>query len=322
MTVSVVVPAYQAAAFIGRTLASVAAQTRPPDEVVVVDDGSPDDTAAAARAAAGGPCPVRVIRLPANSGGPAGPLNVGIEAARGDWIATLDHDDAFPPAKLAALVPLLAAHPGLGLVFGDLVLDGPDPDLNRRAAGWLGAGIAALPKRPLAGGGYRVGAAAATAGVVRSKSFVGTCSNMVFPKAAWRAVGGFDEGTTVSCDLAFLAAVAGRFDLGYVPAPSAVWTLHPNSFYRTASAAARIRDQLRVFGRVARGPLPAGVRAELRAVVRELAFDGAFGLRQAGDYRAAAACLWGAIRITGPWPAGVAGLAKLVPHRATRRGPR
>ena len=46
--VSVVIPAYRAAATIGRALASVANQTVKPREVIVVVDGSPDETAAAA----------------------------------------------------------------------------------------------------------------------------------------------------------------------------------------------------------------------------------------------------------------------------------
>ena len=96
-SVSVVIPTYNASPFIRETLASVFAQTRLPDEVIVVDDCSSDGTAALADSlVATAPVPLRIIRLPKNTGGPAAPTNAGIAEASGDIIATLDHDDAFP----------------------------------------------------------------------------------------------------------------------------------------------------------------------------------------------------------------------------------
>jgi glycosyltransferase involved in cell wall biosynthesis len=94
-TVSVVMPAYNAAATIAAALRSVEAQTVPPDEVIVVDDGSADGTAAlvAKRFPR-----VRLIRQ-ANAGcGQA--RNTGVRAAKGEWLAFLDADDLWLPRKL------------------------------------------------------------------------------------------------------------------------------------------------------------------------------------------------------------------------------
>jgi hypothetical protein len=94
-TVSAVIPAYNAAGFIERAIQSVLAQTRPVIEVLVVDDGSRDDTAAIAERCG---APVRVIRQ-ANAG-PSAARNHGARVAQGEWVAFLDADDAWRPEKL------------------------------------------------------------------------------------------------------------------------------------------------------------------------------------------------------------------------------
>jgi glycosyltransferase involved in cell wall biosynthesis len=97
--VSVIIPCHNAAAVIGRALASVRAQTLPEWEAIVIDDGSTDASVRALAPFLADPR-IRLIRLPANLG--AGPArNAGLEAARGRWVAFLDADDAWHPDKLA-----------------------------------------------------------------------------------------------------------------------------------------------------------------------------------------------------------------------------
>ncbi len=118
--VSVVIPAYNSSRFIRETLESVFAQTRLPIEIIVVDDASTDDTPAIVEAmAAESPVPLRLIRLPKNTGGPAIPMNVGIEAAKGDVIALLDHDDLMLPHKIATQMVVIEDNPDIELVMGD-----------------------------------------------------------------------------------------------------------------------------------------------------------------------------------------------------------
>ena len=93
MKISVVIPAYNASAFLPRCLKSVFAQTLPPDEVIVVDDGSTDNSAALAAELG-----ARVITL--TNGGPAAARNAGIQSASSEWIALLDADDMWAPEKL------------------------------------------------------------------------------------------------------------------------------------------------------------------------------------------------------------------------------
>jgi cellulose synthase/poly-beta-1,6-N-acetylglucosamine synthase-like glycosyltransferase len=100
VTVSVVIPAYNAAATIAAAIESVLAQTRPPEEVIVVDDGSKDKTSAVVERF--GPV-VRLLRQ-ANAGcGQA--RNSGAREARGMWLAFLDADDLWLPTKLERQLP-------------------------------------------------------------------------------------------------------------------------------------------------------------------------------------------------------------------------
>lgn len=101
-TVSVVVPARDAAATIGRTLACLAAQRgAPAHETIVVDDGSADATAEIAERAG-----ARVIR--GAHGGPAAARNAGAAAARAPLLAFTDADCYPTPGWLAAGVAALA----------------------------------------------------------------------------------------------------------------------------------------------------------------------------------------------------------------------
>jgi len=70
---------------------------------VLVDDGSSDDTASEAEALSAARPQVRVVRLSPNQG-LGGALRAGFDAARGEWIATLDADLTFRPEQLAGLL--------------------------------------------------------------------------------------------------------------------------------------------------------------------------------------------------------------------------
>ena len=98
--VSVIIPAYRAAATIGRALDSVDAQTSKPRQVIVVDDGSDDGTYEAAMALAGGlgAIEVKVFRQQHRGAGAARNRAV-MEAACG-YVAFLDADDEWLPEKL------------------------------------------------------------------------------------------------------------------------------------------------------------------------------------------------------------------------------
>lgn len=102
---TVVIPAYNAQSFVQRTLVSVLAQTYHNLEVIFVDDGSTDNTRQIAEAAAGKDDRLRIVSVP--NGGVANARNIGIEEARGEFVAFLDADDLWHPTKLERQVSTL-----------------------------------------------------------------------------------------------------------------------------------------------------------------------------------------------------------------------
>lgn len=119
--IEVVIPAYNAAPFLHETLASVAAQSRPPALVSVVDDASTDDTCAVAEAAARTFASQIRIQILRNEGprGPSAARNTAIRRSTADAIALLDADDLMLPDHLAVLAAALAAAPDAVLSFAD-----------------------------------------------------------------------------------------------------------------------------------------------------------------------------------------------------------
>ena len=122
-SVSVIIPAYNAAAFIGETLDSVYAQTFADFEVIVVNDGSPD-TEDLERALKAYPAKLRYLKQ--ENQGAAAARNTGVKAARGEFVAFLDADDMWLPTFLEKQIDLLRrAH--TDVVWADALISGNSP---------------------------------------------------------------------------------------------------------------------------------------------------------------------------------------------------
>lgn len=199
--VSVIIPAYQAEAYLGAAVTSALTQTYPNIEVVITNDGSNDRTGAIA--AAYGDL-VRVVTQE-NRGLP-GARNSAIREARGELVALLDADDILlPPYVQTAVDSWLAdgdertfvtcdAHlmSGAGIVQGRTVLPSGTP------------------------------AAAEQRRRILENNFVSVFS--VFPRRMWEEIGGFDESMRVCEDYDFWArAIYGGWRAEYVTAQHALY---------------------------------------------------------------------------------------------------
>lgn len=112
--VSVIVPAYNYGRYLPEAIRSIQAQDEQDLEILVIDNGSTDDTADVL-ARLQDPR-IRVITLSPNRGLSVA-INVGLDAAEGEYIAYLDADDRWLPGKLAKQLRLLESEPDVGVVF-------------------------------------------------------------------------------------------------------------------------------------------------------------------------------------------------------------
>jgi glycosyltransferase involved in cell wall biosynthesis len=191
-TVSVVIPTYNYARYVGDAIDSALAQTAPPLEVVVIDDGSTDDTPAVLAKYGDR---IRAIRK--ENQGLSAARNTGIREARGEWVAFLDSDDAFHPRKLELQLAALAADPKLKLAATAAFSDEP--------VAWADI-PAAPPVVPV------------TAGAVAVRTFFAPSSVLV-RRDCFDAVGDFDTALRSVEDRDMWVRVCAKFPAAVVAAP-------------------------------------------------------------------------------------------------------
>lgn len=177
MKVSIVIPCYNAERYLGQTIGSALAQSRPPAEILVVDDGSTDASVAVARSFGSR---IEVICKP--NGGAAQARNYGAERARGDALMFLDADDVLGPAVLEGLTAALERQP-------DSIAVGPWSCIQLREGRWVRTRRNCKHRRF----GYDDLSAWLT-------GWFHTPCSVLWSRAAYEQVGGWDERVTVDDD--------------------------------------------------------------------------------------------------------------------------
>jgi glycosyltransferase involved in cell wall biosynthesis len=117
--VSVIMPAFNAAAHLAKTIDSCLAQSYINFELLLVDDGSTDDTAELATRFAAADPRIRIFRIP--NSGIAAARNVAIAQARGEFFALLDSDDVWMPDYLERQLGTLARHPSADVITANAI---------------------------------------------------------------------------------------------------------------------------------------------------------------------------------------------------------
>lgn len=150
-TVTVIIPAYNAAAFVAEAIESVLRQSYSNFELIVIDDGSTDDTASVV--ATFRDDRLRLVQH-ANQG-LSQSLNRGIDLSRGEIIAFLDADDVWLPHKLERELAVFDNEEEVGLVFSDFVRF-DECGINTQSQFTFYTGLQALPTRAAKVGSARI----------------------------------------------------------------------------------------------------------------------------------------------------------------------
>lgn len=204
-TFSVIVAAYQAAAFIGDALESLLVQTRPPIEIIVCDDGSTDDLRGALE-----PYLDRIVVLQKENGGEASAKNMAARAASGEFIAILDADDVYYPHRLDALAELNMRRPDLDILTTDCVIVGSRSRWNCYHSG------------------YRFEIDDQRRGILQ-RNFVGP-GHMAVRREAFLALGGFDESFRWATDWdCWIRMIFAGYRAGMVDQPLAEYRIRDAS---------------------------------------------------------------------------------------------
>ena len=248
-TVSIVIPAYNAAVTLPGTLESVLGQTYSDFDVWVVDDGSSDSTATLVQAQSD----PRIHLLTQPNRGAAAARNHGIEVSKGELITFLDADDLWMPEKLADQVAALEAHAQAIVAYS-----------------WTD--YIDVEGQPLYPGG-RVKHHGDVYAALFQQNFIENGSNLMVRRSAIDLVGSFDPdlASVHDWELWLRLAEAGEFAL--VPKAQILYRVMPGSI---SSNLSRQEHNLRrvVEGAMARSPqrLAPHRRASLTNLYQYLTF--------------------------------------------------
>jgi glycosyltransferase involved in cell wall biosynthesis len=235
-TVSVVIPVYNGERFVGDAIRSVLDQSARPLECIVVDDGSADSTRAVVESFGSA---VR-YEYQENSG-VSRARNRGVELARCDLVAFLDHDDVWLPRKLESQLEALDGSGATMVLCGMVVVDASGEVIGHKrlhASGNLLTGLLTFDGTE--------SVSCSSSGLIERKRF--------------EALGGFDPNLSTSADLDLLIRVLLTGNVRYVSDELVRYRVHGTNMSRSVSATER--DMIYLLGKVFSDPqLPAYVRS-------------------------------------------------------------
>jgi hypothetical protein len=293
--VSVVIPCFDQAHYLGEAIESVLSQTHPDVELTVVDDGSSDNTCEVAARYPG----VRCIRQP--NRGVAAARNAGLARSSGAFAVFLDADDRLLPNAVEVGLSHLDEHPDAAFAAGmprDIGADGT---------------VIRVGGQPVVTHDHYLN--------LLEDCFIWSGSSMIYRRAALEAAGGFSEALTAADDYELYLKLARRYPVVCHDAVVTEYRRHGSN--TTRNAAVVLTSQLQVLRRQRselrdrreRAARRAGIR-KTRAEQGQALADGVWAAWRRRQWRLA----WrGARTLARSHPAGLLRLARRTPWPGSPR---
>jgi glycosyltransferase involved in cell wall biosynthesis len=249
--VSVILPAYNRAGWVARAIDSVLSQTHRHLELLVIDDGSTDDTLQVLESFG-----ARIKLLRQTHAGASAARNLGLERARGEFVAFIDSDDVWSAERLSRQLPLFD-RAEVGLVFGNATLVDYRCEPPRRLKRTFFDGLRPSRGRVL-------------------EDFARGCfvpfSSVLARRRCFAEAGGFTTGR-VAADYLKWVEMATRYEFDYVAEPVFEYAIHPGGI--SHDLLATLSDRMEAFGEM----LARSSDAETRRVLRRILFNLRLSLR-------------------------------------------
>jgi hypothetical protein len=219
-TISVVLPNYNHARYVGGALQALLGQSVPPDEVIVIDDGSTDESVAVIESFAVRHPAIRFLRGDRNRGVEFC-LNWGIDVARGEFLYLAPADDRVLPWFFERSLRLLDKQPGAGMSFTDFAF--LDPRQETLTAKHLGFGLQA---------GY-YSSSELVARLCRGADTIPGLTSLV-RREVLSATGKLPEELRWHSDWFAIFVIAFRHGACYLPEPLVAFRPNPGSYSQRA----------------------------------------------------------------------------------------
>jgi glycosyltransferase involved in cell wall biosynthesis len=228
-TVSVIIPAFNRPNLLKRAIKSVLRQTFKNFELIIVDDGSTENIKNVVDNFRKTDKRIRYF-WQKNSGGPAGPRNVGIQYSKGKYIAFLDADDEWLPTKLEKQIGLFETSkiPNIGFVScNSIVIDMRDntercseiPDSKKIFEHLL------------------------------TWSCVNSCSGIVVKKNVFEDIGGFDDSLKMADDWDLCIRIAKKYKFDFIEEPLFKYHIGQENVNQEWSVERKEKEAERIFDR-------------------------------------------------------------------------
>lgn len=287
ITISVVIPCFNAGAYLGQAVSSILSQEGDFQvrEIIIVDDNSTDAATQTVLADLSGQERIQVLT---NNGtkGAASSRNIGIRAAQSDWIAFLDADDYLLPGSLAVRCATLKQFPETEWVGGDFLTLNRDGTLESSGRFARNLDTYHFLSPAFAGSGQPIKLVRPAREFLHSPP-ANTIVTLVKRSLLLR-MDGFDGELLRQQDYHLFLRLAANADFVFVPTPVAVCRLHDSNSTRSLTHTQTWR--IKALNRLAALPEFAPYRAQIADKIFNLALSNSYESRR--EHRFAQGMAW------------------------------